>query len=146
MSAPPHAPTSLALAHSVLRGAASPASPALAATFEQRYTQMRRRLVDLLGPMGFAALFSRALYLAQETYPALETIGLELVPGAADRTGELRGANAFAADRTPEETEVALTGILVAFSGLLHLFIGEDLALRLLREAWSTAPTDSGDE
>ena len=82
------------------------------------------------------ALGTRALRLAQGEYPDLSVVAFD--EGAE---GGLRGIGEFAATRAPDEVGDALAAILAHFIGLLTVFIGEELGLRLIRES---APESGG--
>ncbi len=110
---------------------------ALAAALERTHAQLRRRLVGLIGRAGFAALFARALRLARGAHPGLA--GVAGVAPDAEPGATPVGLRAFAAAHAPDEAAAALTEILAEFVGLPVAFIGEELALRLVREAGSAA-------
>jgi hypothetical protein len=99
---------------------------------EQAYTALRWRLTGLIGRDGFAALLNRALRLAQVEFPALEGITLD----ARAETG-LRGIHDFAQLYAGSRDAVGgLTAILAHIIDLLVVFIGEDIAVGLVYDAW----------
>lgn len=119
-----------------------PLAPALG--LERAAARLRERLVPLIGRLGFAALLRRALHLAQGESPARADLTVD--EGAEPR---IAGAREFAAAHAadPALVEGALVAILAHFVALLVAFIGEDLALRLVREAGSVpGPGAVGDE
>jgi len=116
----------------LLREAGERREPAaLAGAAERACERLRRRLVGLLGRAGVAALFGRALHLAQAEVPALAGVTF------AERSDtSLQGVREFAATHDPAVIVDALAAILAHVIGLLAHFIGADLGLRLVGEAW----------
>ena len=135
---PQVSPAAHRVAQQVLRRGAgeSPDPAALADAVLQADARLGQLLATLIGVLGYTTLLTRAVYLAQADVPALA--GITVGP---DTEGHLRGVHAFAAAAgSPPEglraVETGLTIILAQVVGLLIIFIGEDLALRLVREAW----------
>ncbi len=127
-------PAALELAQQLLRHEADGrlGAEALAAAAERVGGRMRGRLTDLVGLAGYHALFARALRLAQEEIPALKRITLD-----TNAEGGLRGIREFAGAQVDDSAAAAgLTAILANLIGLLVVFVGEDLAIRLVRDAW----------
>ena len=92
--------------------------------------KLRITLTKLAGPEGFISLLRRALALARAEVPSLQNVKI-----GAD--GRLEGFEEVVADRgaggAGDEAAVAITAHLL---GLLVIFIGEPLTLRLERAAW----------
>ena len=91
-----------------------------------------------MGNVGFSALQSRALALANGQFPWLGEVRIK-----AD--GGFEGLDAVDAQVGPEEF---LEGCVILFAqllGLLVTFIGEELTLRLMREVWPELPFDDLD-
>jgi len=111
----------------------------LAEAVERADARLRGRLADLIGLTGYTTLLARAVRLAQAEVPTLERVSVD-----AGAEGGLHGVRAFAlADgRDPTTAEAGLTAILAHIIGLLITFIGEDLALHLVREAWPEIARD----
>lgn len=103
----------------------------LARAVERACRRLRLHLADVIGPVGFDSLLTRALRLAQGEVPALERIAL-----AEDLEPSLQGAHEFAATHGPVAAGDAFAAILAHFIWLLITFIGEDLGLHLIRETW----------
>jgi hypothetical protein len=125
---------SLALARRMLLREAGehPEPAALAEATARAAARLRGRLAGLIGLTGYTILVARALRLAQADVPALEGITVD-----AGAEGVLQGIHEFAL--TSGEPEVAAAGLIAILGhviGLLMTFIGEDLAVRLVREAW----------
>jgi len=150
---PEVSPTAHALAQRVLLHDAGehPEPAALAEAVERADARLRARLVDLVGLSGYTTLVDRAVRLAQTEVPALErvTVDAGATGGAGGAGGEgiLRGVrdvveSARASGGDPRAAEAGLTAILAHIIGLLVIFIGEDLALRLVHEAWPEPAPD----
>jgi hypothetical protein len=94
-------------------------------------TGLHRELGKLIGSAGFDVLLARSLVLARRAHPSFAEISAE--PG-----GKLAGLDASAADPAGREEDPLL--IVAYFIELLATLIGQDLALRLVRDL-STATT-----
>ena len=92
--------------------------------------RLRSSLAKFTGDEGFASLLRRALVLASADVPSLQSVKI-------NAAGRLDGLDQLAADTGTaalgEEAAVAITTHLL---GLLVVFIGEALTLRLLRQSW----------
>ena len=100
--------------------------------------KLRPHLATLLGNIGFRALLSRALALANAEVPWLRAVHVN-----AD--GSLEGLDALEAQVKPEEMAEGKIVLLAQLLGLLVAFIGETLTLWLVREAWPTMPLNGLD-
>lgn len=123
------------------QGRSDPAT--MADALQRAYERLRWRLVVLVGSAGFAALFSRALRLAQEDFPALRDVTAD-----AQSKGGLQRLDAFVTANAgdPAAAIAGLSAILAHLIGLLVTFIGEDIAVRLVYDAWPELGQDrSGD-
>jgi hypothetical protein len=90
-------------------------------------TRLRVGLEKLVGTAGFDVLVARSLVLTKRAHPALAAVTVG--PG-----GKLAGLDAVAGDVVgPEEGAMPL---VAQFIELLVSLIGEDLALRLVRNSW----------
>ncbi|HVA89493.1 MAG TPA: hypothetical protein VNL71_06595 [Chloroflexota bacterium] len=131
---PEASPAPRALARYVLLHAAGdhPEPEALAVAAEQAAERLRGRLADLIGLTGYTILVARAVRLARADIPALEGVTVD-----TDAEGALYGVREFAlASGDSAVAAAGLSAILDHIIGLLITFIGEDLAIRLIREAW----------
>jgi hypothetical protein len=97
--------------------------------------KLRPDLAALMGSVGFRALLSRALALANAEVPWLRAVHVK-----AD--GSFEGLAELEAQVDPEEIFEGGIVLLAQLLGLLVAFIGEDLTLRLVREVWSKLPLD----
>lgn len=93
--------------------------------------KLRISLTRLAGSDGFTALLRRALALAREEVPVLQTLTLK-------PDGCLEGLEVLAVGATDGGPDAA-AAITAHLLGLLVTFIGEPLTLRLVREAWPDA-------
>jgi hypothetical protein len=93
--------------------------------------KLRISLTRFAGTDGFMSLLGRALALARQDVPALQTVELT-------SDGFLEGFEVLALDATNigPEAAVAITSHLL---DLLVTFIGKPLTLRLVRESWPDA-------
>ncbi len=91
--------------------------------------RLHGKLVNLVGSAGFDVLLARALVLSRRAYPFLS--GVVAGPG-----GTLTGLGS-AAD--PASVEQGTVAIVAYFVELLAVLIGEDLAMRLVRDVWPEA-------
>jgi len=136
---PEVSPATRALARRVLLHEAGghPEPAALAEAADRADARLRGRLGDLVGATGYTTLVARAVRLARVEVPALERVTVD-VREAAGAEGGLRGVREFAlaSDGDPAVVEDGLTAILAHVVGLLVIFIGEGLAVRLIGETW----------
>ena len=91
--------------------------------------KLRPHLAALLGNVGFRALLSRALALANTDIPWLRVVHVK-----AD--GSFEGLDELEAQVDPEEIFEGCVVLLAQLLGLLAAFIGENLTLHLVREVW----------
>lgn len=135
------------LARHVLRQyAGEHAEPAaLAEAAERADARLRGRLAGLIGLTGYTILVARAVRLAQAEVPTLDGITVAVGTG-----GGLQGIRDFVAlaqaNGGAEAAEAGLIAILAHTIALLSTFIGEDLALRLVQDAWpelANSPVES---
>ena len=96
------------------------------------WAKLSARLARIFTAAGCDALATRAIYLAQADFPVLvalggPSLGLEGLPRALAETDQ---TEAF-------EAATAILGNVIA---LLITFIGEELALRAIRDVWPGAP------
>ena len=87
--------------------------------------KLRRPLSTLVGATGFRALLARAVTLAKAQAPGLGA--LQVTPD-----GSLDGLSEIPNGHAPEAGAAVIAQIL----GLLGVFIGEELTVRLLSDIW----------
>jgi len=89
--------------------------------------KLRLCLMRFAGADGVAALLRRALVLARVEAPALGRVTLK-------PDGSLEGLHALADEA--DGVVAAAAALISHLLGLLVMFIGEPIVLRLVREAW----------
>ena len=107
----------------------------LTQAIERAEMRIRSQLSELIGLSGYAALIARALRLAQDEIPALEHVTINIEKGGLNGIHDFMEVAQAHVDY-PRSAWAGLTAILAHVIGLLSTFIGEDLALRLIREGW----------
>lgn len=98
--------------------------------------KLRPHLAKLMGNTGFSALLSRALALSIGDSPWLRPVRVKT-------DGSFDGFEELGTQIDPDEFFGGSVSLLSHLLGLLVAFIGEELTLRLVREAWpELSPTD----
>jgi hypothetical protein len=111
-------------------GTASPDRAQLASAFDMLCERLRRQLQPLFGATAVNALFVRALHVATVEFPWLrDLVRNEQNPCAADRIASVPEPGI-------ETVEAGLAALLAHNIGLLSTFVGEDLVLPLVQQAW----------
>jgi hypothetical protein len=103
----------------------------IASAFNTLCERLRQRLQPLFGASAVTALFARALHVATAEFPWL-----------ADVIGNNGGgcsANITSPEVDMTSLEDGLAAVLAHNIGLLSTFVGDDLVLPLVQEAWGTA-------
>ncbi len=100
--------------------------------------KLRISLTRFAGADGFTSLMRRSLALARADVPALQSVKL-------GPDGSLVGLEKLATEGRSCEVEVARAAMAITthLLALLVTFVGEALALRLVREAWPQATFES---
>ena len=91
--------------------------------------KLRPQLATLMGNVGFRALLSRALALANAEVPWLRAVHV-------NTDGSFQGLDELGAQVGPDEIFEGRVVLLAQLLGLLVTFIGELLTLRLVRDVW----------
>ena len=97
--------------------------------------KLGHHLSKLAGVAGFWSLLSRALTLAKREAPWLAAVELK-----AD--GSLEGTGRIETQQDRDDAERGGVVLVAQLLGLLATFIGQNLAMRLVREVWPDAPLD----
>ncbi len=100
--------------------------------------KLRSPLAKLAGTAGFRSLMTRAMALATAEAPWLASLQVR-----AD--GSLEGFDAAGRQQGAAAGGEAGTVVVAQLLGLLVVFIGEPLTLRLVRDAWPDAPVTGMD-
>jgi hypothetical protein len=111
-------------------GVAEPDHAQIASAFNMLCQRLRTRLQPLFGTTAVGALFVRSVHVAAGEYPWLG----EIAPKGQDSCSVDRNA-------TLERIDVntlyeGLATVLAHNIGLLSAFVGEDLVLPLVQQAW----------
>jgi hypothetical protein len=93
--------------------------------------KLKRPLTALAGPAGFHSLLSRALVLAKRACPTLGAVHVK-ADGSLDSSGENPVIGQSQDEHDPEAGKALVATVL----GLLFLFVGETLTLRLIHDTW----------
>ena len=91
--------------------------------------KLRPDLANLMGNAGFRALLSRSLALANAEVPWLRAVHVK-----AD--GSFEGLDELGAQVDPDQISEGRVVLLAQLLGLMVVFIGESLTLRLVRDVW----------
>jgi hypothetical protein len=89
--------------------------------------RLHHQLAELIGSAGFDVLLARSLALAQRAHPALARI-------TAGPNGRLEGLPDFG--REGARLDAEMLAIVCHFVELLVTLLGEDLAMRMIRDMW----------
>ena len=122
-------------------GSASPDRAHLASAFDVLYQRLRQQLRPLFGATAVNALFVRAVHVAAAEFPWLpEILPSDKDPCASDRIASV-------AEPEAETVKEGLAAVLAHNIGLLNTFVGEDLVLPLVQQAWGAtdAPRTEGE-
>jgi hypothetical protein len=116
-------------------GAASPDPAQLASAFDLLCERLRRQLKPLFGAAAANALFVRAVHVAAAEFSWLrEVLPSDTDPCASDRIASVEAP-------AIETVEEGLAAVLAHNIGLLNTFLGEDLVLPLVQQAWGVIDT-----
>jgi hypothetical protein len=110
----------------------------LAAAGERVYRRLREHLVVLLGPIGFDALWARAVHLAQPKFRSADDVA-----GEQSLHARAYGLQAAVRGRDSAAGHHNLVVTFASFITLLFTFIGEELSLRFIRQIWPDLPPDA---
>ena len=95
------------------------------------WEQMAAQIILIVGEGGYNSLYARSVFLAQSTFPwlAAET----LPPQAGQRFAALRLS---LEGQTPAQAHEANSLLLITFTDILALLVGEELTSSILHSAW----------
>ena len=97
--------------------------------------KLRQPLCSLAGVAGFRSLLSRALALARAEAPSLSAVQV-----GAD--GSLKGLDELGPQRDKDMAKEGGALLIAQLLGLLLLFIGEGITLRLVLDVWPESAFD----
>jgi hypothetical protein len=116
-------------------GSASPDRAQLASAFDLLCERLRRQLKPIFGVTAVNALFVRAVHVAAAEFAWLrEVLPSDQDPCVTDRI-------ASAGEPANETMEEGLAAVLAHNIGLLNTFVGEDLVVPLVQQAWGVIET-----
>jgi hypothetical protein len=90
------------------------------------------QVISIVGEVGFNSLYARTLFLNQPTCPWLAL--RPPPPKTSNRFADLRSS---IEGQTPEEVNKVNSLLLITFTDILALLIGEPLTTHILLVAWS---------
>jgi len=99
---------------------------------ERVFDRLYRHLGAVVGPAGYAALVARALHLTTRQFAFMGNVRGE----ARADDFVMDGLRASVLGRDPAEARPSQVTLLANLIALLVTFVGEDLALRLIGQAW----------
>ncbi|HVT04093.1 MAG TPA: hypothetical protein VHL58_12050 [Thermoanaerobaculia bacterium] len=102
---------------------------AVASTAGRAYEDLAGVLVPLIGQVGFDAVTTRALHLAQREYPSAPA-------GGTEQAGAFTQVSFWLKQQDGALAMDAAATMLSTLGALLVTFIGEPLTMRLLRKGW----------
>jgi hypothetical protein len=114
----------------------SPDGAQLRAAFDLLCDQLWFRLRPLFGELALKALFARALHVARAEFSWLEGVTVTV-----DNRCALDGLDTVSRDLAPQVLAEGLAAVLAHQVALLSAFIGDDIVLPLVEQAWGAAST-----
>jgi hypothetical protein len=114
-------------------GVPNPDRTQLTAAFSVLCDRFRQRLQPIFGTPATRALFTRAVHVAAHEYPWLND--LQLNPERCS----LEGLDAPHLQLDSHTLAAGLSALLAHDIGLLTAFIGEDVVMPLVQDAWGDA-------
>jgi hypothetical protein len=113
-------------------GAGAPDPARILSSFTFLCERLRKQLQPLFGTAAVTALFARALHVATSDFPWLAEIVRKNGDGcSADAMTGIQGVEI-------DQLVNGLSTVLANNIGLLSTFVGEDLVLPLVQQAWGT--------
>ena len=113
-------------------GTAAPTPVESGAAFDVLCVALRKRLQPVFGAVAVTALFARAVYVASAEFTWLADV---LPPGADACVSD--GVLALDGRVDARVVEDAMVAVLSREIGLLCEFIGDDVVMPLVHEAWA---------
>ena len=113
-------------------GTSTPTTVEIGAAFDVLCVALRKRLQPVFGTVAVTALFARAVHVASAEFGWLAEV---LPPGAEACLND--GVMALDGRVDPLVFEEAMVAVLSREIGLLCEFIGDDVVMPLVHEAWA---------
>jgi hypothetical protein len=101
------------------------------ATVETVLQTLGDRIAPLIGREGFHMLLQRALKRASDAHPHLHSVRVQRDAGSC-----LAGTAELGRDASPKEATAAVEAIIGEVVSLLARFVGADLTIQLVRQAF----------
>jgi hypothetical protein len=120
-------------------GVSSPDPGEIATAFDNLRGRLHRQLQPLFGRTAVDALFARALHVALTEFSWLD----EVLPRGQDPSVANRLATVRPLDR--DDLAEGLAAVLAHNIGLLSGFVGDDLVLPLVQQAWGVAGIETSE-
>lgn len=105
------------------------------------WERMATQIVSIVGESGFNSLYARSVFLMQPKFPWLATCLLS--PQTDHR---FTGLTTCFEGQMPEQVSEANILLLITFTDILAVLIGEQLTTSILRLAWGDNASDSADK
>jgi hypothetical protein len=115
-------------------GVAAPDGAQLASAFDVLCDRLRTRLQPIFGSDAITALFRRSVRAGTSEFPWLA----DIIPRDTELCS-VDGLDKVGAHLEPELIAEGLAAVLANDVELLSTFIGDDLVMPLVEEAWATA-------
>jgi hypothetical protein len=115
-------------------GVAAPDPAQLASAFDLLCARLRTQLQPIFGNDAITALFRRSVRIGTLEFAWLA----DIIPRDTELCS-VDGLDKIGAHLEPELIAEGLAAVLANDVGLLSTFIGDDLVMPLIEEAWSTA-------
>jgi hypothetical protein len=114
-------------------GVAAPSAVQVGAAFDVLCAALRRRLYPVFGAVASRALFARAVHVTSAEFAWVA----EVLPADNDSCS-VEALRALDGTADPRAVQAGLAAILAHVIGLLSEFIGEDVVMPLVTEAWAS--------
>jgi hypothetical protein len=101
------------------------------------WEQMASKIISIVGESGFNSLYERNVFLTQSTFPWLGAA--TLLPQNDHRFTKLRLS---LEGQSHTQAREANSLLLITFTDILALLIGEELTSSILRSAWGNNASD----
>ena len=124
---------------SATTGVATPGVIETGAAFDRLCAALRARLNPIFGKVASTALFIRAVHLTSAEYPWMN----DVLPADADSCS-VDALRALDGVIDAKVVQTGLAAVLARVIGLLSEFIGEDVVMPLVSEAWASSQLAAG--
>lgn len=105
------------------------------------WQSLANEIISLVGEVGFMSVFSRSLFLVHPSFPWLAA---EELP--ADKSLRFAQLKTSLAGQTPAQADAANIKLLITFTDILAVLIGDPLTTRILHASWGDVALDTADK